>query len=810
MRNKGIAAALVTGTCLVALASPAQAQERRFDIPATSLKAALDAYGRQAGQPIIYKPDEVRGARSSGFRGVASPQAALQAVLAKSGFVSRPGSTGAIAVVRMGNVSAAAVAEPQAATEAVGEDIVVTAQKREERLLDVPVPVTALQGAALVNSNQLRLQDYYTKVPGLAFTSGNRGEAFIAVRGITTTPFGNPTVGVMIDDVPFGATLSGGGGLITPDMDPSDLARVEVLKGPQGTLYGVSSLGGLIKFVTVDPDPGRFSGRVSAGVDTIKGSEDIGYSFRGAVNVPLGDTAALRLSGFTRTEPGYVDNVTTGQEDVNEFTSRGGRAALLWRPTDGVRVKLSALLQTRKSDGSSLVFLTPVLGDLEQSYLRGSGWYRTKAQVYSANISADIGGGATLTSLTGYNINRIQDSVDTSAFFRGQALANFGVEGAPIVEDFDTSKISQELRLDAPITDSIDLLVGGFYTREKSRQFSDTVAVNTNSGAQVGMLKHVDIRQRYKEYALFGDVTFRLTDRFDIQLGARQSWNRQDHAQVDTGPTVPGGISIVPRTEIKETPFTYLVTPRFRISDDVMVYARFASGYRAGGVNPTFAQGFDVPPGWDADTTNNYEIGAKGRLFDRLLTFDLSVFQIDWKDIQLQYVSPALVAFRSNGSGARSRGLEFSTEVKPTEGLTLAGNFSWSDAELTEALGAATRLVGNAGDRLPFSSRFTGSFSIDQRFVIGEDAALTFGGTLAHVGARFGLFQATPVRQRYPGYTQLDLRVGLDYGDWNANVFATNVTDKRGLLGGGRGAINANSFTIVQPRTIGLSVGRNF
>src|SRR5580704_13705937 len=191
------------------------------------------------------------------------------------------------------------------------EEIVVTAQKREERQQDAPVPTTALGGQTLIDSNQLRLQDYYTSVPGLNLTNNGGGQSVVAIRGLTTGAGANPTVGIVVDDAPFGSTRSLAGSF-APDIDPGDLARVEVLRGPQGTLYGASSLGGLIKFVTADPSTDHLSGRVQTGISDVYNGNQLGYNVRGSINVPLSDAVAVRASGFTREDPGYIDNPSLG------------------------------------------------------------------------------------------------------------------------------------------------------------------------------------------------------------------------------------------------------------------------------------------------------------------------------------------------------------------------------------------------------------------------------------------------------------------------------------------------------------------
>jgi outer membrane receptor protein involved in Fe transport len=232
----------------------------------------------------------------------------------------------------------------------------------------------------------------------------------LTIRGITTGA-GNPTVGVTVDGVPFGSSTGLGGGDVVPDIDPNDLARVEVLRGPQGTLYGASSMGGLLDFVTIDPSTDRLSGRVQAGTESIYNGSGLGYNFRGSVNIPLGDTLAMRASAFTREDPGYIDNPFLHINGINEQHAHGGRLATLWTPTETLSLKLSALYQEIRSNGSNDVDVGTGLSGLQQDYVRGAGGYDRKAQAYSAILKAKFGA-SDFTSVTGFNSNSYSDGFD--------------------------------------------------------------------------------------------------------------------------------------------------------------------------------------------------------------------------------------------------------------------------------------------------------------------------------------------------------------------------------------------------------------
>jgi outer membrane receptor protein involved in Fe transport len=446
------------------------------------------------------------------------------------------------------------------------------------------------------------------------------------------------------------------------------------------------------------------------------------------------------------------------------------------------------------------------LGDLQQSGVRGSGFFDKKIQTYSATLTDKLGS-ADIISISSYGITEVRSSLDDYTVLFG-SLANllFGVDGTPNVGHSETRKLTQELRLATPIGTKLDWLVGAFYTHEESQINFSLKAADSFTGAVSGVLFDGDIPTRFSEYAAFTDLTLHVTDRFDVQVGGRQSEIRQSYAETDSGPAA-GGTIVDPKVHTKDQAFTYLLTPQFRVSPDLMMYARMASGYRAGGPNANSF--FGLPPGFDPDKTHNYEIGVKGQVLDRALSFDASVYYISWKDIQLQLLLNGAFLYYDNFSRAKSEGVELSVESKPLPGLTLAGWVVWNTAELTEDFPAGSATRGVSGDRLPASSRFSGTLSLDQEFPVGAGMRAFIGGSVSYVGDRLGNFQAL-TRQDFPAYAQTNIRAGLRYEPWVANLFVTNVTDRRGVLSGGLDRLNPAVFNYIQPRTYGVSLLRTF
>lgn len=735
----------------------------------------------------------------------------------------------------------AQTAEPAASQQpdsgiAAGE-IVVTAQKRSQRLIDVPVAVSAIDANTLVTQNINTIRDYFSRVPGLQY--GGQTVASLSIRGLTTgEAVANPTVAIVVDDVPFGSSSYLGRSAI-PDFDPATLERIEVLRGPQGTLYGASSLGGLIKYVTRTPNLTEFSGRAEVGANHVTDGGE-GYSARASVNVPIiAEKIALSVSGFYRKEPAYIDNIDPASgvlsKDANKAKYWGGRAALAIRPVDGVTIDLAAVKQRSKSIGDSSlttysiddfrpVFPTnnplnpryrELLGDRTAADTLSNA--RSNLTLYSARIGIDLGF-AELTSVSAWSRNR-QPTVSDATNRYGFALGPYpGYTALSLVDATRTNKFSQELRL-ARTGPVIDWLVGGFYTKEHS-DTQQAFLARGGSGGDITAYAGLN-PSTYRDRAVFADVTYHVTPRFDVQLGGRYSGNKQNYSYVQEVDPVAEpifGPSSTITSGLKENAFTWLVTPTYRINRDLMVFFRAASGFRPGGPNANLPT---IPlTTFGSDRVVNYELGLKGTVLDSKVTFDVSLFQIDWKDIQLQNTDPASgFIFFSNGSKARSRGVEASVGWKPLQGLAIDANATYTEAELARSLPTQTpgitSLIGAKGDRLPNTPKFTANLAVQQNFEVADQITAYVGGTYTYIDDRLGQFVnvATGERPSLPSYSNVDLRAGLGFSDrWDVSVYLRNVFDKQSVLtvDNAGGTLTAPSVNFVQPRTLGIVLSGNF
>lgn len=719
------------------------------------------------------------------------------------------------------------------------QEVVVTAQKVSQRQIDVPVAVSVVQSDALTNQDLNQVADYYSRIPGLQLggdPGNSNGIAALSLRGITTGGDGNPTVGILVDDVPFGATTNFGQPPF-PDFDPGVLDHVEVLRGPQGTLYGASSLGGLIKFVTRDPDTNNWLGNIEAGPSWTHGGDD-GWNVRGSLNIPvISDHVGLLLSGFYRDDPGWLTNIypnAAQRDDVNATESRGGNAKLLIKPVDNLSITFSALAQHKDFGYASDIMVcpqcntnlstppnyTPIYGQDTVSLGPTGGW--STFELFSGRIEYNFGW-AQLTSVSAWNHSHWFDNEDvTSVFYFLPPLYNLPGGRVAIANENESGKFTQEIRLGS-VGKQFDWLVGLYFNHE-TENLIQALDLYSANGASQGQPYDGFGPFYYTERALFADFTYHFTPEFDLQVGGRYSDLSESYysstvitgaAQGPFGPT-----TTIPTNSSSAHPATWLVTPSYHFTPDIMAYLRASSGYRPGGPN-TGVPG--VPPTYAPDKVTSYELGLKADLTkEHRISFDVAAFQIDWNNIQLPDTDPLNdFTYFSNGSAARSRGIELDFTWRPWTGLTVSPNFTYTDAVLTQNLpppsAAVTPLAGLAGDPLPYTAKNAGNLLLQQDFVISRDLAAYASANYSYTGMRWSAFRTNSTdapgpRFVLPGYGLLDLQGGFIWkDDWRLNIFARNVTDKRGIINAtSRNGTVAPEAYFTQPLTVGFNVAYSF
>lgn len=802
--------ATVAAAASAMLASAAHAEEARrsFDVKAQPLGAAIIEFSRQSDAVVTAPAELTRNKRSSALQGSMTTEEALAQLLRGTALSAR--STGgrtytlapAASERTLPDTGARAIG-PFPAAPAGLEEVVVTAQKRgKEQLLHVPVPVTALDAQKLAINGKTSIVDYYSSIPGLNVSPDSQGRQYFTIRGVNSGRNSIPTVGMTLDDIPIGASIGGPGTVI--DLDPNDISAVEVLRGPQGTLYGANSMGGLINYRTLDPHPDRMSGRVQLGTNFINGGSDPGYKAYAALNLPLGDTLSVRLSGYSRQDPGYIDDPSRKLTDLNTERTNGGLLKLVWRPTAALSVTAGALYQDKHGDGFTEVDKLQGLSDLQQQRAPVNEYVDRRIGVYFTNIGLDLGK-VKFSSTSAFQRTRYADALDLSpnAFWSAAAMKYFSAPYAVTPERFDFKKFSEEFRTTVDFTPRISGMVGIFYADEKSKNNQVFGAYDQNGNFKGAIQRTENIASTYNEKALFGDVIIRPTEKFNIQVGVRQSW-------IETGDA--GGLytgALYPTPELNDSNVvqlrktTYLVAPSYTFSRNLMAYGRVSTGYRPGGPND-LAPG--IPPGYGSDNITNYEIGLKADIAQKL-TIDTSIYYIDWKDLQL-VVSRPVGGFKLNGGGAKSQGFELSLGWAPQPGLNVTGWLNYDDAGLTEQFPYGSPLSGRKGDVLPFSSRYSGHVSVEKTFSIGDGEA-NIAASADYVGKRISNFLAPNLpRQVFPSYVRIDLQAGYRWESWTANIYLNNVFDERGIIN--QDNFQTFRYTYISPRALGILFTRDF
>ncbi|MEO7602742.1 MAG: TonB-dependent receptor [Sphingomicrobium sp.] len=753
--------------------------------------------------------------------------------------------------------------DDRSATDADEAEIVITAQKREERILDIPQSVTVVSGDTLERQGANTFSEYLNEIPGLSLEQSEPGVGRLVLRGVNTGGVSS-TVSVYIDETPFGSSSGQvNGAILAGDFDTFDVARIEVLRGPQGTLYGASSLGGVLKFVTNTPKLGDLSGRARAGVEFVDGGS-MGFNLNGVINVPLGSMAAFRGSGFYRKNPGWVDGTgsdvnflgvpSLGGKNINDGNVYGGRGSLLFKPSDPLTIRLTAIAQRIKSNADSNALVRQDSNKLIDGKFRQTRYFEEpitlKYSLFNGLVDYDFGF-ASLVSSTSFGKNNVSFQNDFTVPLGNLVNFLFGPlnPGPPfpfpqlttdpiglyIDQETNLSKFTQEVRLASPSSDRFEWMVGGYYTNEKGKIDQSIPGINLTTRQQftnpiIGSLATALLTSRYKELAGFANGTVHLTDRFDITAGARLSDIRQRSVQQSTGFLANGGSPPIPGKS-KESVFTYSVSPRFEINDNTAVYLRVAKGYRPGGPNIVPPGNPNAPLSYKADTIVSYEAGLKTDI-GRRVSLDLSAYYLDWSDIQLFQFTDNF-GYNANGGKAVSKGVEGTLTLRPMKGLRLSANGAITDAHLTAD--TSPFVGGFKDDKLPYVPKVSFALNGDYEWSLSGSTTAYVGSSVRFVGKQRDnfnggtivgvepdgdfIFAFTPQR-RIHSYATVDLRAGLLFGRYSLDAFVRNATNSRGvssltaitdaLTGGNALPNDANLAAVLQPRTIGFTLGAEF
>jgi iron complex outermembrane receptor protein len=786
-------------------------------------------------------------------------------------------------------------AESSATADAqTGEEIIVTATKRAEALQDVPIAIQAFNTKTLDDLQVDAFDDYAKLVPSLSYKSAGPGSSNVYFRGVASGENANhstslPSVGTYLDEQPI-TTIQG-----ALDLHVFDIARVEALAGPQGTLYGASSQAGTVRIITNKPDLGGTYGAVNLEVNKVAHG-DYGYTGEGFINAPLTSNIAARVVGWYRRDGGYIDNIRgqllypeyeayanggapTGnfivrdnapwaEDDYNDVTTYGARAALKIDLNDNWTITPQVMGQKQKSYGTFTE--ESGLGDLETMQFQKEkftdSWWQAALTVEGkiANFDVTYAGAYMKRQVDG-----ISDYSDYSYFY--DALAGYGAywydnDFNPIdptqyfVSDDSFNKQSHELRFTSPSDKRLRLVAGLFYQRQEHNIEQHYMIDNLADFLEVdGWPDNIWLTKQIRvdrDYAAFGEVSFDITPQFTITGGGRwykfnnslKGWfgfnnfeddgigySSNDDYLCDGPPIVAGSPCTNLDKRIKDTGFVHRLNGTWKPNQDMLFYATWSRGFRPGGINRRGS----LPP-YDPDFLSNYELGAKIS-FGTGSHFNVAIYQEDWKDIQLSFLGANGLTEVRNAGDARIRGFEADLLLRPMQGLTWSSGVAFNDAEMRTDFcyvedpnclflrahdDAPFDVSAPKGTRLPLTARWKGNSRVRYEWNAWSDARANVQASASFEGDRTRDIRndVQDIYGKMDAYTLVDIGAGIDKGPWSVDLFVKNLFDVRGQISKG---IQCNEFvcgdplgetsigskvytTVTRPRTVGLRVGRKF
>lgn len=880
----------ITPPALSIAASPEISQ--RFAIGAQPLSSALRQYADQAGEQVVFFSEIGKDQLSADVVGEFTRDQALKKILSNTGLTFERLNAKTIAITPVKESTSMSVehggwrdggradrpglmwlAQADSSETAAGEtgkmaaaqqesaagqksesleEILVTARKVSERLQDVPISMTAITGEQLRNRGAVDLKDVLRAIPGLSFSNIDRGGSKYTIRGVANSVTA-PTVGLYLDDIALMTNPSNYTGAFDPVF--FDMERLEVLKGPQGTLYGGSAMGGAIKYVSARPDLSQFSSSVGAGVAAQAHGDPI-YNAEGILNVPLvPGVLAIRGGVFYRHEGGYVDNVanaeiedrarsstpfpdytpvtqpslsTQTRHDYNSGDTYGARLSLLWQPAESWSIRPAVFYQDYKLDNPGYIFDN--LGTLTSSYRFISQQTHDRGGIYSLDVVKKLGG-VDVTSVTAYFNRKLTWERDFSFFIGGSIDPGLYGFNSFAHYPYDTRTFSQELRISsAAESDARIRWVAGLYYSDQDQTFSPATISTFGLGLPGDLLTFLDQKSQVEQSAAFGEATIRITEALDLIAGARAFKSKQA-ITTTTGGIIPAGTTAFAADEDGINPKVGL---SYRAAEDHLLYASAAKGFRPGGAveitlfppqcDAGLAQlGYSSSPtSYKSDNLWTYELGSKNEFGGSRVVVNGSVFQTEWKEIQQNVGIPGCTgySFNANVGSARIRGAELEVQFSITSALRLGGNATYSDAKIVESVPGMPAEKGDEIQDVPeWMASVYGSYTIPLNvrwdlearadYQYRDKQRLGFDATYGVSFAGGGTGLVPNPFEFQEGYEVVNAFLSLSDGPTSVRLFINNALDVQPYLDTsiGFGILRSNTL---RPRTIGLEMRREF
>lgn len=753
-----------------------------------------------------------------------------------------------------------AAADSGTDTGALGEIVVTATKLNAADVLAVPASIQALSGSALALEDASGISSIAGQIPGFSMQDLGPGDKRYVIRGIYSA--GDSTVGVYYGEAVITQGNSDDGAGFQPDIRMYDMNRIEVLRGPQGTLYGANSESGTIRYIPNEPDLQKTGGTVTAeSSDTQHGGAN--YNGHGVLNLPIVDgVLGLRMVAWKEYDSGYINQIRVGSgvtaesggatlpvqalgflKGVNDDDVGGGRAILRYQPLDNLTIDADYTAQTETSDGSSRYTpqgvtafsggaIEPVQGcDLCNTDVTQSPW-DDHLRVYGATLKWRTSIGQ-LTA-TDHQFDRDTDfNFDSTPI-----LISFGIPTpAESMEPREYMANSSELRFASSFDFPVNFVAGVF--RQQSTQTLAVHVIATNGlglpegpfstlnsqdalnypGVGDTFFGRIDHRASIQS-AGFGEATWKITKKWTAVAGLRYftedltGYQEQTHPFGGFPPGTASGVAI-PDVHQSYNKVTWKGNVSYDFSSAALAYATVATGFRSGGLNAQSEPFEPIPGSYAPDSLTNYELGLKGRLFDGYFAYQVDGYVIHWNNMQVQLTTPdGTFSYIGNAGTAQVKGAEIDLKARLVEHLTAWVTGSYQDAYLTQGASAAQKALnptlGVTGDAIPNVPKLQFAVGLDYTHPITGDWLASLGTDMTYRGSMNSYFASNTFNMPLSSYALWNLRAGASYQNWTFMLFAHNVTNKRAEVSAINSTQDPDALLTVQPRTIGITVTRDF
>ena len=700
-------------------------------------------------------------------------------------------------------------------------EVLVTASKKgAQNIQDVALNISAVGSDQLAKSGAATLDEVMAAVPGVEI-NGPSGNKTIVIRGLAAQT-GTALVGLYLDEILLPSASAPG--VNQSDLPLFDVERVEVLRGPQGTLYGAGSMGGTVRYITTPPDLDRSS--VKTSLEGAKVASDGGGKYQGAVtaNVPIvNDLVAMRVTAWERKADGYITLTDIDSKGVNWEDSNGARVELLYQPLDTTKITATVNYQNVKLNDSGYVFTNcncranPVLEP-----------YFDRLLASNLTVEQDVGVGK--VTFTGSNIRRNSEFNYDQSQYLPVGAANAAVFLPPQFNSYDlkfgtiqrlatVNQDTGELRYVSDFKGPLQLTGGLFYN--KTTNYGDIYGWYIDPGTV--MPYGSEIPPWYKTLAestntnkaAFVDATYDLTSQLSVEAGTRYYNLQQTNTIYIANPYFGTQTGYQPYQQAKSTGTVSKGQITYKPMERMLTYLEYSQGFREGGANTQFPGTTGIPASYRPDTVTNYEIGVKTELADRQLTLDGAVYHMIWNGIQVaDHDSTGAYTYTTNGSKANFNGVEGEVQISPkalpdfSAGLTAR----YSKQVLSENNPAVTTFAGTKGEAIPYSNKVGASVWAEQHFNVWTVPSYAHIDA-AYTGRGYTAFDTKdPTYRPIGNYTIINGRLGVKESSWDAAFYIKNMANKRGYTTWRVQSTAGipDEVIITPPREVGLDFDYNF